>query len=52
MNLKRKMRPVMLQQQQQQQMKLSQSILRNNSANMHELIENLNELCYKGFDEL
>ncbi|CAF2019457.1 unnamed protein product [Rotaria magnacalcarata] len=51
MNLKRKMRPVMLQQQ-QQQMKLSQSILRNNSANMHELIENLNELCYKGFDEL
>ncbi|CAF3666483.1 unnamed protein product [Rotaria socialis] len=49
MNLKRKMRPIMLQ---QQQMKLSQSISRNNSANMHELIENLNELCYKGFDEL
>ncbi|CAF3367807.1 unnamed protein product [Rotaria sp. Silwood1] len=41
-NLKRKMRTMMLQQQQS----------RNNSINIHELVENLNEMCYKGFDEL
>ncbi|CAF1552257.1 unnamed protein product, partial [Rotaria sordida] len=41
-HLKRKMHAMMLQQQQS----------RNNSINIHELIENLNELCYKGFDEL
>ena len=53
-NLQRKMRAVMLQQQQQQQQQINlpQLSSRNNSTNIHELIENLNELCYKGFDEL
>lgn len=50
-NLKSKMRPTMLQQQ-QQPVNLSQTLSKNNSINMHELIENLNEACYKGFDEL
>ena len=56
----RKMRPMMFpnhqQQHHQQQHAMppaaASSSLRTNSANMHELLQNLNELCYKGFDEL
>ena len=46
-NLQRQMRNMMIQ---QQQINLSSN--RNNSVNSQELIQNLNELCYKGFDEL
>jgi hypothetical protein len=42
-NLQRQMRTMMIQQ---------QSSNRNNSVNSQELMQNLNELCYKGFDEL
>ncbi|CAF1098564.1 unnamed protein product [Rotaria sordida] len=52
-NIKHKMQSLLIeQQQQQQQTMLSQSPSRNLSTNMHELMENLNELCYRGFDEL
>ncbi|CAF0812850.1 unnamed protein product [Adineta steineri] len=49
-NLQRKMNTMVLQ---QPQIGLSQSSSRNNNpTNIHELLQNLNELCYKGFDEL
>jgi len=47
-NLQRKMPSMML----QQQTIMPQSPLRNSSTNMQELIDNLNEICYRGFDEL
>jgi hypothetical protein len=47
-NLPRKMQPAML----QQQTVLPQSPSKNPALTMHELTENLNELCYRGFDEL
>jgi hypothetical protein len=43
-NLQRKMQSMILQQ--------SQSPSRNFLNNMQELIDNLNEICYRGFDEL
>jgi hypothetical protein len=48
-NLQRKMRAMMLQ---QQQITAPQLSSRNTSTTIHELMQNLNELCYKGFDEL
>jgi hypothetical protein len=51
-NLQRKMRAMILQQQQMALPQASSSSSRNNSTNIQELIQNLNELCYKGFDEL
>ena len=45
MNLPRPRGPPILQQQ-------TSSPSRNKSTNMHELVQNLNEICYKGFDEL
>jgi hypothetical protein len=51
MNLQRQMRAMMIQQQQQLNLPQS-STTRNNSFDMQELTQNLNELCYKGFDEL
>jgi hypothetical protein len=36
----------------QQQINLPQISSRNKSLNIQELMNNLNELCYKGFDEL
>jgi hypothetical protein len=48
-NVQRKMQTMMLQ---QQQPILPQSPSRNPSMNMQELIENINEICYRGFDEL
>jgi len=50
-NVQRKMQTMMLQQQQQQPI-LPQSPSRGASTTMQELMENLNELCYRGFDEL
>jgi hypothetical protein len=49
MNLQRKMQSMMLQ---QQQSILPQSPSKNPSINMQEFIDNLNEICYRGFDEL
>ncbi|CAF3270925.1 unnamed protein product, partial [Rotaria sp. Silwood2] len=49
MNSKHKMQSMLVE---QQQNTLPQSPSRNLSTNMHELMENLNELCYRGFDEL
>ncbi len=49
MNIQRKMQTMMLQ---QQQPILPQSPSRNPSTNMQELLENINEICYRGFDEL
>lgn len=37
---------------QQQQSVISQSSPRNFSANLQELIDHLNDICYRGFDEL
>ena len=47
-NLSRKIPSIML----QQQTVIPQSPSKNPSINMHDLMENLNELCYRGFDEL
>jgi hypothetical protein len=47
-NLQHKMQPVI----HQQQPILPKSPSKNHSLNIHELMENLNELCYRGFDEL
>ncbi|CAF4733647.1 unnamed protein product [Rotaria sp. Silwood1] len=48
-NSKHKMQSLLVE---KQQSILTQSPSRNLSTNMHELMENLNELCYRGFDEL
>jgi hypothetical protein len=48
-NPQRKTQSMMLQ---QQQTIVPQSPSRNPPINMQELIENLNEICYRGFDEL
>jgi len=48
MNLQPKIQSTM----RQQQTILPQSPSRNASTTMQELMENLNELCYRGFDEL
>ncbi len=42
-NLQRQMRAAILPQ---------PTLAKNNSMNIHELRQNLNEFCYKGFDEL
>ena len=49
MNSQRKMQPMLIQ---PEQNALSSISSRNLSTNMHELMENLNEICYRGFDEL
>ncbi|CAF3393592.1 unnamed protein product [Rotaria socialis] len=46
---KQKMQSTILE---QQPSLLPQSPSRNSTTNMHDLMENLNELCYRGFDEL
>ncbi len=48
MNLQRQNRSTIV----QQQMSLPQVSSRNKSLNIQELMQNLNEICYKGFDEL
>lgn len=48
-NSQRRTQTMMLQ---QQQSIVSQSSPRNFSANLQELIDHLNEICYRGFDEL
>ncbi|CAF1612994.1 unnamed protein product, partial [Didymodactylos carnosus] len=59
--LQRKMRSIILQQQQQQQMSSTTTSLnvtqpsiplQSVTTNTNELLMNLNELCYRGFDEL
>ena len=47
-NLQRKMQSMM----HQQQTILPQSPSKTSSNHMQELIDNLNEICYRGFDEL